>query len=261
MTAGADAAPRPRRSEAVRWLPKQFGAWAILAVPLLLGVAATRPSAWHLVLGLAAAGAYLGSVAVLEWSRTRRAGWLRPAAAFGVPFVIAGLLLVAVEPRLIVIAAFAGATSIAILLAVPRDGPRGFFVGLLEIAQALALAPAAALVSDAFEPRATALATFAAALYLVGSLLVVRSLIRERGNRAFLGASLAYHVVAVALAVWFLPLPYAVLMALLLLRAALLPATQAQLGPGPRRLRPIHVGLVEIVASLSLVGLGFVVGF
>jgi hypothetical protein len=36
------------------WVPRQHGAWAMLAVPLLLGIAATAPSPWHLLLGIAA---------------------------------------------------------------------------------------------------------------------------------------------------------------------------------------------------------------
>jgi len=56
-----------------------------------------------------------------------------------------------------------------------------------------------------------------------------------------------------------LPWPYAVLAAALLARAVALPVVQ-QARPAAR-LRPIHIGIVEILASVALVSLAFAVGF
>lgn len=255
-TAGRPAAPRGER---VRWAPKQFGAWAILAVPLLLGAAASSPSPLHLVLAVTTACAYLASVAALEWTRSRRPAQLRPVAAFGAGVLVTGLPLLALEPRLALVAAYVVAAAGVTLVASLAGHPKSVVVSLVEIAQALALVPAAALVSEASTGPAVAAATLAAGLYLVGSVLMVRSLIRERGNRLFLAVSLAYHALAVVVAWLLLPLPYVILAAALLARAAVLPAIQ--LGRPTARLRPIHIGIVEILASLALVGLGFTVGF
>ncbi len=258
MTTTATPSPASR-ADRIRWVPKQFGAWAILAVPLLLGVAASRPSPWQLVLAIAAACAYLASVAALEWTRSRRPAQLRPVALFGGGVVVAGVPLLAIAPALLWVAAFvlaAGGVAVAASLA---GHPRSVVVSLAEVAQALALAPAAALVTDAAPGTNVALATLAAGLYLVGSVAMVRSMIRERGNRAFLAVSLAYHAVATAITWLVLPWPYAVLSAGLFARAAALPAAQRR---GPRtNLRPIHIGLVEIAASVTLVVLAFSVGF
>jgi hypothetical protein len=60
------------------WVPRQHGAWAMLALPLLLGVAASRPSTWQLVLAGAAYAGYLASITVLTWSRARRPPAYRP---------------------------------------------------------------------------------------------------------------------------------------------------------------------------------------
>jgi hypothetical protein len=251
------------RAERVRWIPKQFGAWAILAVPLLLGVAATRPSPWHALLAVAAACAYLAFVAALEWTRSRRPAQLRPAVAFGTGVTLAGAILLTVQPALAWIGLFvvvAGAVTLAASLA---GHPKSVVVSLVEVVQALALVPAAALVAgvppgEVLENAAVARATLAAGLYLVGSVLMVRSLIRERGNRGFLALSTAYHAAAVGVAAWLLAWPYGVLAAALLVRAVVLPQIQRRSGT---RLRPIHIGMVEIVASLALVGLAFSVGF
>ena len=251
--------PAASRAERARWVPKQFGAWAILAVPLLLGVAASRPSPWHLLLGVSAACAYLASIAAVEWTRSRRPSQRRPVAVFGMAFVATGTPLLVVAPSLIWVGAFVllgGLVTLAVSLA---GRPKSVFVSLVEVGQALALAPAAALVTGAALDATIGLATLAGGLYLVGSVLMVRSMIRERGNPAFLAASLTYHALAVVVAALLLPWPFAALTLALLARAAALPAIQA--GRSVLRLRPVHIGIVESGASVALVALAFIVGF
>jgi hypothetical protein len=61
----------------------------------------------------------------------------------------------------------------------------------------------------------------------------------------------------VGLALAVLPPVYAVVAAVLALRALTLPMLQRRLAAGPRPLRPIHVGLVEIAASIATVTVVF----
>jgi hypothetical protein len=56
-----------------------------------------------------------------------------------------------------------------------------------------------------------------------------------------------------------LPGAYAALFAALAARAAALPIARARLASGPRPLRPIHVGIVEMIASVAVVITAFVV--
>ena len=102
-------------------------------------------------------------------------------------------------------------------------------------------------------------ATFVAAGYLAGTVLVVRSVIRERGNRAFAALSVGFHAALVVAAAVALPWPYAVYAAGLTARAIALPLVERRRAGSPRPLRPIHVGIVEIVASTVLVLLAFAV--
>jgi hypothetical protein len=55
----------------------------------------------------------------------------------------------------------------------------------------------------------------------------------------------------------WLPLPYALLAAGLTARAVALPIAQGRMAAGRTPLRPVHVGIVEIVASLAVVAVGF----
>ena len=128
---------------------------------------------------------------------------------------------------------------------------------LAQVAQALVLVPVTAWVSGTWDPERVVAYTCVAAGYQFGSVLVVRSVLRERGNRAFAALSVAFHVLLVMLASLFLPLPYALVAAGLVARAAALPLAQRRMAGSARQLRPIHVGIVEIIASLSVVVVSF----
>ncbi|GAA1037291.1 hypothetical protein GCM10009557_50370 [Virgisporangium ochraceum] len=77
-------------------------------------------------------------------------------------------------------------------------------------------------------------------LYLTGTVLHVKTMIRERDSRGYRRASIGYHVGAAMVAA-YLGTVTAVVFALLLVRSWLLPG---------RRLAPKHVGIVEIAAAV-----------
>ena len=250
-----------RGTARVRWIPRQHGASAMLAVPFLLGVAVGRPSPWQALLLVAAVSGYLASTAALDWIRARRRACLEPAAVFGAIFAASGLISLAAFPRLILVVVVAGAAAAVAGWAAMTGRPRSLPASLAQAAEALMLVPAAAIVAGVGDGPTIARATLVAGLYLVSSVLVIRSMIRERGNGRFVAASIGYHVAVVAVEAWLLPWIYAALAVALAVRAAVLPALQLRLADGPHRLRPIHLGLVEIAASTALVLAAFMVRF
>ena len=231
----------------------------MLLVPLLVGMAASRPAPWHLVLAGAALTAYLASASVQAWARARRPPAYRaPIVIYGGLFAILGLTLVVAFPALLLTLVAAGPAA-ALVLGGARPGtPRDLANSLAQVVQALVLVPAAAYVSGSFEVGPVVTATAVAAGYLIGTVLVVRSVLRERGNDAFAALSIGFHVVLVGLALAVLPPAYAGVAAALAVRALALPILQRRLAAGPRPLRPIHVGLVEIAASIATVAVVFV---
>lgn len=254
MTSPARRSPPARHA----WLPRQHGAWAMLLVPLLLGVAASRASSWHVVLAGAALSGYLASASAQAWARARRSPAYRaPMAVYGGLFAVLGITLVLAFPALLAAVLVAGPATLVVLGGARPGTRRDLANSLAQVAQALVLVPAAALVSGAVEAGPVVSATVIAAGYLVGTVLVVRSVLRERGNEAFAGLSVGFHAVLAGLAVLLLPAGYVVLGAALTLRAAALPALQRRLAGGPRPIRPVHVGIVEILASVAVVAVSF----
>jgi hypothetical protein len=232
----------------------------MLLVPVVLGVAASRPSPWQLVLAGAALAGYLLSATAQSWSRARRPpAYRRPLAVYGVVFAVLGIVLVVAFPPLLLVLVIAGPAG-AVVFRGARPGTRRDLVNsVAQVVQAIALIPAAAFVSGEFELGRVATFTLIGAAYLVGTVLVVRSVLRERGNEAFAGLSVGAHVAFTLAAALALPWPYALVAALLAARAAALPLIERRARRGPRPLRPVQVGIVEIVASVLVVAVSLLV--
>ncbi len=268
MTAGSSgASPRPTGAAAPAdaagpslWFPHQHGAWAMLAVPLLLGVAASRLDWWQVVLAAAAVAGYLASATWQAWLRSRRKpSFLLSLRVYTAVFAVLAALLVAAHPP-IALAAVVVVPAAGFALVGARPGARREIGDTLaQVLEALVLTPVAAYVSGAFDGGTVITYTAISAAYLVATVLVVRSVIRERGNVAFAVGSVAYHAVLVAVAAVALPPAYAVVAAGLTVRAIALPLVQRRLAGGPRPLKPVHVGAVEAVAALAVVVVAFVV--
>jgi len=255
MTAFAVPDPRARAAAARRaWMPRQHGAWAMLLLPILVGIAASRPDAWHVLLGAAAVTGYLASATLQAWSRSRRSPvYRRPLVAYGAAFASLSLPLVAAFPALLLVLVVAVPAGLIVAGGAKPGTKRDLANSLALVAQALVLVPAAAWVSGAFDAATVTVATGVTAGYLVSSVLAVRSVIRERSNTRFALGSAAFHLALVALAAWSLPPAYVAVTVLLNVRAIALPLLQRRLARGSRPLRPVHLGIVEIVSSILVV--------
>lgn len=257
----AGAAPARPRTTVRHWVPNQHGAWAMLAVPFLLGVAASTAAPWQAWLAVTSVLGYLASAAGQGWLRARRREpYTPPVLAYGIAFTAMGLTLLVVFPALLATLVVLGPTA-ALIVAGARPGTRRDLVNsFAQAIQALVLVPSAAWVSGDFRPDAVAVATGVAAAYLLGVVLVVRSVLRERNSPAFTALSTGFHAVLIAPAL-LLGLPWALLALGLAVRAAALPTAARRRAGTASPLRPIHVGVTEIAASVAVVAVAFAAGF
>jgi hypothetical protein len=257
MAAVPASAARPVAAHR-RWIPRQHGAWAMLLLPVLLGVAASRPAPWQLVVAVAALAAYLASATAQAWQRARRPREYRlPIVAYSAVAAAAALALLVAHPAL----ALGGVVIVpagALVLRGAQPGTRRDLANsLLQVVQSLVLVPVAAWVSGSWDPARVVACTAVAAGYQLGVVLVVRSVLRERGNAGFRALSGGFHLALVAAAAVTLPAPYVALAAALATRAIALPIAQERMAGGPRPLRPVHVGIVEMAASVAVVVIAF----
>ncbi|GHD92010.1 YwiC-like family protein [Streptomyces naganishii] len=234
-----------------RWLPNQHGAWAMLVVPFLAGTFLAGPTPWHVPLLFAWLLCYLAVFHVQQWLRLRRnsrnpraaARHVRPAAVFTTALVPLGAALALHAPWLLAAAA-CGSPFLAVNCWYAwRNRERALVNGLVALVPACGMLPVALLLGgggleDAWRPALACL------LYFAGTILYVKTLIRERGSTAYRWASGGYHAVAVAVAGALMGPWITGFLAVCLGRALAVPA----LG----RVRATRVGIAEAVLSLLL---------
>ncbi len=251
MDSLVDSRPNRRGGRLRLSIPPQHGAWAFLALPLVLGLAisgVTWAGALFTVTWVLAypASYYLGRALTV---RIRRGNWSRIARReldAAVPWAVlagVGAVVLAVrQPWLAVVAiALAGLWWVSVRLSL-AGRERGFGNDLLLVGQAVVALPLMWEISTGSWPVPTSIwwATAICATYFVGSVVHVKSLIRESDDRRWHRSDLGFHIVALAwglLAPWLL-VPFGVA----LVRSAVM-------RPG---LRPGVIGAVELVVSLLL---------
>lgn len=218
----------------------------MLLVPFVAGMLPSwgGKAVWlHVPLLVAWLSGYLCSYFALLAVKTGRLERVRQQVlVYGGVCVVTGLPVVLLRPRL-----WSLAPAFAVLVAVNawyawRRQERALLNDFASVLQACLMTPAVAMAADvAAGPLMWP--ALACLLYFSGTVLYVKTMIRERGEAAFLRASTAFHAVALPLAtaicVWLFA-PFTVY----LLRAVLLPR---------RRLSVQAVGLIEVACSLALV--------
>ena len=280
-----------RKQESIRrqpgrraWVPGQHGAWSMLVMPAIVGWVVGGFSWVNLLLIPSWWGAYLTYWAWSQWLRTRSA---RKRALLLVPLIVytawtglLGLVTLVAAPYLLQwLVPMLPLLAIA-LWEVWRGRERSLPSGLATTAAAsliaavtysLAVRGAGGFLgtggNDAALPGASPngglhgwpwmwLVTASTAAYFCGTVPYIKSMIRERFNNRLLGATVAAHAVAAAVAVWlaaggWLPWLHAVLWVVLAVRSLVMPLWQWRLVRKRHRpLRPGTMGLVEVVLEV-----------
>lgn len=235
------------------YVPKQHGAWAMLAVPFWFGMIASGAKPIHALLFAVWLTAYLLSYPLLQWVRTKKTSlYGRPTFVYAALLAASASALVAIRPDLARwLPAFVPLFLVNIAYAA-QNRERAFWNDIAAVVQFSLIVFVA---YDAGGGRDWALVgeLFALSLlYFAGTVFFVKTIIRERHNRRFYRLSVAYHAAAVAVAAaWFPPgvLPPLVV---LFIRAVWTPRT---------RLSVKQTGMLEIAyAVLVAVFAGAVYG-
>ncbi len=254
------------------WVTNQHGAWAMMLLPITVGSIRSGLSGMQLLLLLAWLSAFFFYGALTLWMKVyasnRKRGRARTKRSNH------RSRLVRYRPALLTFGTFAGVGAIALVLLRPELLWWAIpFAALFAVAawegirgreKSIGSRTAAILAANLLTPIAYSLgthpnswpdawiATATLTVYFLGTVPYVKTLLRERGKREWLGASLGYHgaifVAATVLAgfryvTWWIP----GLAAVWLARAAVLPLISLH---GNRPLRPAVVGVTEVGVSV-----------
>ena len=225
------------------WVPTQHGAWVMLASPLLVGALAAGLSWRELPLAAAWFAGYFAFFAASLWLKSgRKARYWPPVRGYAVLAAGLGGLTVLVSPTVLRwVPAFAALLGVG-LWAAARRRERDTLAGLATVLMASLMTLVAYEVGGGSDLRRAVLLALGQFLYFAGTVLYVKSVIRERGNTSFLVLSVAAHAGATLVVLafsWWL----AVVFVLLTLRAAVVPRLN---------LRPGQIGAGEMVSVLAV---------
>lgn len=277
----------PRRGGINPWVPNQHGAWAMLLAPPLVGALIALgyqdPSHVHhrsaiFPIAVAWVIGYFSFFSFGLWfkarSASRKAKFVRPMIVYGTIAAIAGITALIAYPGLAWwTLAFAPMVAVAVL-EVFRRRQRSLSSGI-----ATTLASATMLLVMASTGKFAPLPWFffnvpariwvlwlATALYYVGTIFYVKTMIREKGNAPFENLSRKYHAIAFALTV--LAALAAIfsgdnstvgsMVAVMVMAAAWgrSVAIPSQARRNPTRWSPKQVGLLEVPLVLALIVAG-----
>lgn len=227
------------------WIPNQHGAWAMLIAPVVVGGLAGGVNAWHLLLLLTWLAAFCLNFYVSLSIKSRKPkryqqqllGYAAATIAFGLPLAWHDVHVL----RMLVAAIPAFAVNVAFVL---RRNERAWLNDVVGVMLAGVVGYGAYLIGSSPTDDAHALrAVVAICLYFVGTVIYVKTLIRERGSRLWLNLSYGFHAALTALCLlagwWVL----AVVALALLIRAIAVPG---------RGWTPKRVGLTEIVSTTAV---------
>ena len=265
---GFSSPKSPRKLGSKAWVPDQPSAWVMALLPPLAGMVAAGLSWDALWLLTAWALCYCVQYVSARWVSSRlNRRYLPPVLAYGAVLAVVGLPFLVVHWRIVMWAPWYLVLFGASLIAAYRHCERSLVNNVVAIISSCTMS---GLVygydanpgDDAWpymELRAVYLAA-AFALFQFGSVLVVKTMIRERGNPRYRVASVLWHAMMLVVctvmlfharqvsnealcALWFLW----IVCLLLLVRACVLPLIDARHGS---RLKPVVTGMVEFAASV-----------
>lgn len=235
------------------WIPNQHGAWAMLIAPVVVGALAGGPNPWHAVLLLTWLAAFCLNFYLSLAIKSRRPRRYQrqllvygsTTAAFGLPLVWHDVAVL----RMLLAAVPAFAVHVLFVL---RRNERAWLNDVVGVALAGVVGFGAYRIGNAPTDDVHALrALVAVCLYFVGTVAYVKTLIRERGNRRWLGLSFAFHALLVFTCLvgrWWIA---AAVATALLGRAVAVPGR----GWSPRRAGLVEIGSTVAVALTALLTL------
>jgi len=212
-------------------------------------------AAWrHVLLVAAWLAGYFALAAGGLWLRSRRRARYRPAVLVysGVTVVLGGALVV-VAPRVVIWAPAFAVALVATLLASARRAERTWVNDVVSVGAASLMAAVAASLGT--HPSTGAAWATAGVMfgYFFGTVLYVKTMIRERGRRWVLVASVGYHG-ALAVASWAVHPALGAVATVLVARAWLVPTKWP--GTSAKTVGLCEVAVTVVLAVATWVALG-----
>ncbi|MFV0462668.1 MAG: YwiC-like family protein [Nostocoides sp.] len=237
----APTRPRTSRRRGPGWVPNQHGAWAMLATPLLVGILASGFRWIDLPLTVMWFLGYFAFFATGLWLKSgRKPRYWPPVRAYTLLAAIAGLVVLALDPRLLQWAPLFVLPMAVGLYASAQRRDRALLAGMATSIGSSLMVLVAYDAGGGSDVHRAWLLTLVLAGYFAGTVVYVKTMIRERGSHPHYWLSVGWHAV-ITLALIPVSSALVFVFALLTIRAAMVPSF---------RVSPKALGIGEAVATV-----------
>lgn len=237
-----------------KWIPNQHGAWAMLIAPIVAMMLSVGPTLLQLVLLIGWLSAYcfnyfVGLVAK-SWRRADR--WKKyqdQLIGYGSIALIAGAVLVSAEPKLLFLAPILLLVFVVNIAAIKLGEERNWINDVLGIALSIVIGGVAGFIVSGEISQNNWKILASHAIYFIGTVWYVKTNIREKGKRSWRALSVGWHTLATV---------YGFLVAPALGCFFVLTTVRSLVVPN-LNWKPKQVGMLEILFTISLLIIGYVV--
>lgn len=205
------------------YLPNQHGAWAMLAVPLIFGTFAGGAAPLHIWLAAAWLLAYFASFFLLQFLKTKNRRFQKPLVIYGTLLLPAAVVLLTAKPEMAWFAfAFLPLFAVNAYYA-KRNRERSLANDIVAVVQfSLILLLSYSIGGGQDWTLALSLFLFNI-LYFVGTVLYIKTMIREKNNPVYYRASVAFHLAYLVVSLLWFPAAFAIPAGAALIRAVVSP--------------------------------------
>jgi hypothetical protein len=253
------------------WVPKQYGAWAMMLAPIVTSCVIWGFAWQHAVFLVAWTTAYLAYMAARGWLTNRRRPararvWVAPLLVYGASCALAVGVLLVWQPGLawwaVPLVGLLGASVVLVLVGQERSVFNDAFLigGSCLMAVVVGTSFRAngggwpGFVEAASLPSAWLVAAVFAG-YFWGTIFYIKTMIRERGKPGWYVASVVYHLAVLPLGFWVSPWVGAV-GCLIAARAIAVPKLWGRAKPAVIGVGEVAITVVMMAVLVGLVGRG-----
>jgi hypothetical protein len=231
------------------YIPREHGAWSIWVTPFMIGAFLSPWTSLKIFAFIGVLSLYMSSAPLLALVRSKRLNESPIPSLFLFPifgFLFIGYL-VWLSPELILYGVMVFPLFIINLYFAKMKKERLFINDLSAIIALSSVSMFIVHVGYGYFHWSGVKIWLLSVIYFIGSLFYVKSFIREKGNGLFKKQGYIYHSLIVLLPLLF---------GFLWISVIFLPSSlKYWITPSKMKIRPIVIGIVEIVGSIVFVGL------
>ncbi|MCT8140419.1 YwiC-like family protein [Anaerobacillus sp. CMMVII] len=232
----------------MKWfIPREHGAWAMLIVPYLVGMFASKVTLSHLIFFVGVLAFYFASGPFLAY--IRKPTLKKQVVPAFIIYIAIGLLftlpILYMLPNIILIGIFIIPFFLLNIVFAKMKKERLFVNDLSAITALSFLVLIAYYIGNGTVEGKALILMLVTIIFFTASVFHVKTLIRERDNMEFLWKSHFFHGIMI---------PFIILLGLPMVAIAFFISTlKAWFMPKTRRYKPIQIGLIEIANSIIFV--------